>query len=171
MYKNCPCGTVGVKIGYALGLLVHGNVVVEFGRKIFLVHCLLWTTFNMAKTRITERAQACSFTQTLQCNHSRIPNCDEVSKWRHSVGSSSYPCQSRYDIDIACHAACTKQRAKTQMACKKSGFKSYQPIETQGSCIAAVTKSQEAHACYSSDVCGHSTKRHILSMSTYVTLL
>jgi len=26
--------------------------------------------------------------------------CDEVSKWRHSVGSSSssYPCQSLYDV-------------------------------------------------------------------------
>ena len=49
----------------------------------------------------------------------------------------------------------------TQMACKKSGFKSYRPlvgpIETQGSCTAAATKSQGAHACYSSDECGHST--------------
>ena len=40
-------------------------------------------------------------------------------------------------------------------------FKSYRPlvgpIETQGSCTAAATKSQGAHACYSSDVCGHST--------------
>ena len=27
----------GVKIGYVLGLLVHGNVVVEFGGKVFLV--------------------------------------------------------------------------------------------------------------------------------------
>ena len=57
--------------------------------------------------------------------------------------------------------ACTKQRAQTQMACKKSGFKSYRPrvgpIETHGSCTAAATKSQEAHACYSSNVCGHST--------------
>ena len=98
--QNCPCGTVGVKLRYVLGLLARVNVVVEFGRKIFLVYCLLWTTLNMAKTRITERAQACSFTQTLQCNHSRIPNCDEVSKWRHSVGSSSYPCQSRYDVGM-----------------------------------------------------------------------
>jgi len=32
---------VGAKIGYALGLLVHGKVVVEFGRKVFLVDCLL----------------------------------------------------------------------------------------------------------------------------------
>ena len=39
--QNCPCGTVGAKIGYVLGLLVHGNVVVEFGRKVFLVDCLL----------------------------------------------------------------------------------------------------------------------------------
>ena len=39
--KNCPCGTVDAKIGYVLGLLVHGNVVVHFGMKIFLVDCLL----------------------------------------------------------------------------------------------------------------------------------
>ena len=32
---------VGAKIGYVLGLLVHGKVLVEFGRKIFLVDCLL----------------------------------------------------------------------------------------------------------------------------------
>jgi len=39
--KNCPCGTVDAKIGYVLGLLVHGNVVVHFGMKVFLVDCLL----------------------------------------------------------------------------------------------------------------------------------
>jgi len=34
-----------------------------------------------------------------KCNHSRKHNCYEVAKWRHSVGSSSsYPCQSRYDV-------------------------------------------------------------------------
>jgi len=35
--QNCPPGTVVAKIGYMLGLLVHGKVVVEFGRKVFLV--------------------------------------------------------------------------------------------------------------------------------------
>ena len=39
--QNCPCGTVDAKIGYVLGLLVHGKVDVEFGRKVFLVDCLL----------------------------------------------------------------------------------------------------------------------------------
>jgi len=39
--QNCPFGTVGANIGYELGLLVRGKVVVEFGRKIFLVDCLL----------------------------------------------------------------------------------------------------------------------------------
>ena len=39
--QNCPCGTVGAKIGYILGLLMHGKVVVEFGRKVFLVDCIL----------------------------------------------------------------------------------------------------------------------------------
>jgi len=98
--------------------------------------------------------------------------CDEVSKWRHSVGSyNPYPCQSRYNVGMGISImsrglmhtsnACSKQRAQTQMACQNSGFKSYRllvgPIETQGSCIAAATKSQGTHACYLSDVCGHST--------------
>jgi len=34
-------GTVGANIGYGLGLLVHGKVVVEFGRNVFHVDCLL----------------------------------------------------------------------------------------------------------------------------------
>ena len=36
MYK-----TVHAKIDNVLGPLVHGKVVVEFGRKVFLVECLL----------------------------------------------------------------------------------------------------------------------------------
>jgi len=39
--QNCPCGTIGARIGYVLGLLVHGKIVVEFGRNLFLVDCLL----------------------------------------------------------------------------------------------------------------------------------
>ena len=39
--QNCPCEAVSAKIGYVLGLLVHGKVVVEFGRKVFLDDCLL----------------------------------------------------------------------------------------------------------------------------------
>ena len=39
--QNCPRGTVGAKIGYVLGHLVHGKVVVEFGRHVFRVDCLL----------------------------------------------------------------------------------------------------------------------------------
>ena len=35
--QNFPCGTVGAKIGYELGLLVHDEEVGEFGRKVFLV--------------------------------------------------------------------------------------------------------------------------------------
>ena len=85
------------EIRYVLRLLVHSKVVAEFGRKEFLVDCLLYKkkkTLNMAKITITERAQAFS------CNHSRKHNCDEISKWRHSVGSSTTcPCQSRYDFD------------------------------------------------------------------------
>ena len=47
------------------------------------------------------------------------------------------------------------------MACRESGLKAYRPlvgpIETQGLCTAAATKYHGAHACYLSDVCGHST--------------
>jgi len=39
--QNCPCGTVGVNIRYVFGLLARVKVVVEFGRKIFFVDCLL----------------------------------------------------------------------------------------------------------------------------------
>ena len=35
--QNCPCGTVSVKIDYVLGFFMQGKVVVEFGRKVFLV--------------------------------------------------------------------------------------------------------------------------------------
>jgi len=40
------CGTVGAKIGYVFGLLVHGKVVVDFGRKVFLVSWLLWNNIK-----------------------------------------------------------------------------------------------------------------------------
>ena len=39
--QNCPCGMVGAKIGYVLGLLIHGKVVLECVRKVFLIDCLL----------------------------------------------------------------------------------------------------------------------------------
>ena len=45
--KKFPCTQLSVqngrwaKIGYELGLLVYGTVVIEFGRKLFLVDCLL----------------------------------------------------------------------------------------------------------------------------------
>ena len=64
--QNCPCGTVGANIGYVLGLLVHSNVVVELGSKVLLVDCLSFSTLNMAKISITERAQAFSYTRKLQ---------------------------------------------------------------------------------------------------------
>ena len=51
---NCPCGTLGANIGYVLGLLVHGKVLVEFGRKVFLVD---YGEINIiAKISTTERA-------------------------------------------------------------------------------------------------------------------
>ena len=61
---NCPCGTVGANIGYMLGLLVDGKIVVEFSRKVFIVDCLLLKTLNVAKKCITEHAQTFSCTKT-----------------------------------------------------------------------------------------------------------
>ena len=56
---------------------------------------------------------------------------------------------------------------------RKSGFKSYRPfvgpIETQVSCTATATKSQGAHACYSSEcavIPQQYIHRQILSMSS-----
>ena len=40
--QNSPCRTVGSNPGYVLGIPVHDQAVVEFGRKVFLVDCLLW---------------------------------------------------------------------------------------------------------------------------------
>jgi len=64
--QNCPRGTVGANICYVLGLLVHGNVVVEFGRKVLLVDCLLCKALHMAQISLTERANICSCTRKLQ---------------------------------------------------------------------------------------------------------
>ena len=79
--QNCPCGKVSVKINYVLGFFMQGKVVVEFGRKVFLVDCPLRKTLNMAKICTTEYAQAFSCTRKLQVHHhSRKHNCYEVSK-------------------------------------------------------------------------------------------
>ena len=56
---------VGANNGYVLGLLVHGKVVVEFGRKVFLVDCLHYNE-NMLEISITERVQAFSCKRKLQ---------------------------------------------------------------------------------------------------------
>ena len=62
--QNFPCRTVGAKKVMCAGPIVHGKVVVEFGTKVFLVDCLLSKyTLNIAKIRITERAQAFLFTR------------------------------------------------------------------------------------------------------------
>ena len=70
-------------------------------------------------------------------------------------------CHAARSTHVEPSYACSKQRAQTQMAHKQSGFKSYRPlvgpIETQGSCTTAATKSRGAQACYISEVCGHST--------------
>ena len=96
--QNRPCGTVVAKMDYVLGLIVHGKVVVEIGRKVFLVDWLLWKNIKYDEN-MHNRTRSSVFMNrktpivTIQGN-----NCDEVSKWRHSVGSSSYMCQTRYDV-------------------------------------------------------------------------
>jgi len=46
-----------------LGLLVHGKVVVDFGRKVFLVDYLSRKTLNIAKISLT--------LENSKCKHSR----------------------------------------------------------------------------------------------------
>jgi len=59
-------------------------------------------THNLSNKRKKEKTFPCtklSQHENSKCSRSRKHNCDVVSKWRHSVGSSSsYPCQSRYDV-------------------------------------------------------------------------
>ena len=64
--QNCTCGTAGTKIDKVLGFLVHGKVVVEIGRNVFLVDCLLWKPLNIAKISLTERTPAYWCTRKLQ---------------------------------------------------------------------------------------------------------
>ena len=123
---------------------------------------------NVAKISITERAQAFSCTR----NHSRYIT---LMRYRNDVILSVLPLLPiRANLGmmltrdyVSCHAdrntrvIFVANNVQKLMACKKSGFKSYRPligpIETQCSCTAAVTKSQGAHARYSSDMCGLST--------------
>ena len=104
-----------------------------------------------------------SFTRKLQMVNSRKHNCDEVSKWRHSVGSSSYPyhwCWHGIKHHDAARSTLVLLVA-INVQTKLKWFKSYRPlvgpIDTHGSCTAAETKSEGAHSCYSSAMCGHST--------------
>ena len=65
--------------------------------------------------------------------------CTKLSMWNSR-------CEKRFLVFFS------KQRAKYQMACKKSGFKSYRPlvgpIEMLGLCTAVATNSQGAYACF-----------------------
>jgi len=95
--QNCPCRMVGV-IAYVLGLLVHGKVVVEFGRKVFLVDCLLRKTLYMAKISITERTHTFSCTQ----NSMRYRNDDFRSVLLHNCANLAMMLARDY---TSCHAA------------------------------------------------------------------
>ena len=55
-----------------------------------------------------------------ELNHSRKHNCLEVSEGRHSVGSSIYPCQTRYGVDTGLR---TRSRGykHTNNVCSKQG--------------------------------------------------
>ena len=52
------------KLGYVLGLLVHGKVVIEFGRKVFLVDCLLWKKHNKYAENQHKRTRSIVFIHT-----------------------------------------------------------------------------------------------------------
>ena len=69
-----PCIKLSMRNGrcehrFRARLLVHGKVVVEFGRKVFPVDWLLWKTLNMAKISITERGQVFSCTRLPAYRH------------------------------------------------------------------------------------------------------
>ena len=143
------------------GLLVYGKVVVEFGRKVFLVDCPLWK--NMAKNKHIRThswvlMQTNTLCVTIQGNTTAVRNRNDVIQSILLHIRDNLGMMLAWDY-ASCHVA-RSTLAKTQMACKKSGFKSYQPlvgpIETQGSCTTTATKSQRVHLCYSSDVCVHS---------------
>ena len=76
-----------------------------------------------------------------------------VRPWFHCQNRESHGETVRLDR-YGC--TCNKQTSNTTMACTKYGLKSEQArvehIEAQCACTAAATKSQGAHACYSSDV-------------------
>ena len=85
--QNCPCGTVGAKIGFVLGLLVHGKAVVESGRNVFLVDCPLLKNITYGVTKHTRTRQSVFI-------HTKTPSVTIQG----NIKSSSYPCQSRYDV-------------------------------------------------------------------------
>ena len=95
------------------------------------------------------------------CTHSRKHEREVTSKWRHSVGSfTSYP----FQLEMMLENDNTPRRVErstqvirvTNTRRTLEWLKSEQArvghIETQCACTAAVTKSQGAHTCYSSDV-------------------
>jgi len=93
------CLTVALPIHFLTNSETFLHLLISY---VFLVDCLLWKTFKMVKISITGRVFM----------YTKIPSvtiqgniCDEVSKWRHSIGSSSSssssssnPCQFRYDV-------------------------------------------------------------------------
>ena len=167
MYKTA-------KIGYVPVLLVHGKVVVEFGRKVFLVDCLLWKAPIKYGERKHNRTRSSLFIHT-KTRSVTIQGNITAMRYRNDVIRSVLLLHIRVNLGMmlawdyaSCHVArstlvmyVANNVQKNQMACKRSGFKSNRPlngpIETQGSWITAATKSQGAYSCYLSDVCGHST--------------
>ena len=164
--QNCPCGTLGARIGLVVGLPVHGKVVVEFGRKVCTVDTLLWNTLNVAKLSITDMLKRFHAHENSKCNYSRKHNCDDVSKWRLHIRAylgmmlareyaSCHAVRSTLVMIVANNVQTLRWPAKQTRF--KSCWQLVGPIETQGSCTAVATKSQGAHACYSSAVCRSTT--------------
>ena len=173
--QTCPCGTVGANIGYVLGVLIRGKVVVKFGRKVFLVDRLLWKIFNKANKSITKRTIERVFMYTKTQSVTIEVNITATKYRKNDIIRSVLLLHIRTNLGMmldrdyaSCHAArstlvmhVANNVYNLRWPAKKSGFKSHRPlvgpIETQGSCTAAETKSPAAHACYSPDMCGHST--------------
>ena len=107
------------------------------------------------------RTSSSMYTQNT-CTHSRKHERVVTSKWYHSVGSfTPYPFQSWYDVGKGWHTShaarsthviLVTNKRRTLQWCAQSMDLNPSKFVSQCACTAAATKSQGAHACYSSDV-------------------
>ena len=84
--QNCPCGTVGANIGYVLGLLVYDKIVVEFGRKVFVVDCLFWKNIKYGANK-NNRTRSSVFMHTKTTSVTIQGNVTAMRYWHDVIRS------------------------------------------------------------------------------------